>query len=323
LEHVLSKHLLEIENLTVRYVTSRGLLYALNNINFTLEQGETIGLVGESGSGKSTLLYTLLGLLPGNASASGRIIFDGEKFDASHPQELRGVRGRRITTVFQDPMSSLNPLLKTYDQIADVIATHDKEIKDERKRAMELLRLVRMPDPERVLNSYPYELSGGMQQRVMIAMALSTSPRLMLADEPTTAVDATVQTQLLELLRKLQEDFELAIIVVTHNMDVISDICSKVGVMYAGNLIELGPIEEVVNHPQHPYTVDLLAAVPQVHVEGELRSIPGSLPDLVAPPTGCMYHPRCSAVMDRCRSETPGFLEISTTRKVACHLYGK
>jgi len=318
----LSNYLLEVDNLVVRYVTPRGPLHALSNVSLRLEHGEILGLVGESGSGKSTFLNTLLGLLPANALASGQIIFDGSRFDASQPQGLKHMRGSKITTVFQDPMSSLNPLLKIYDQIADVLAIHKREIQDKRKHALELLRLVRMPDPDRVLNSYPYELSGGMQQRVMIAMAVSTSPKLILADEPTTAVDATVQIQLLQLLRKLQEEFDLSIIVVTHSMDVISEICNRVGVMYAGKLVELGPIRDVVDNPKHPYTMDLLAAVPQLHGEGELRSIPGSLPDLVSPPSGCLYHPRCSKVMDKCRSEIPQLIDVAAGRRVSCHLYG-
>jgi peptide/nickel transport system ATP-binding protein len=303
------------------------LVHALNAVNLSLERSELLGIVGESGSGKSTLAYALIKLLPRNAIIrSGEVVFDGMSLLGASEAELKGIRGKKISMVFQDPMTSLNPLFKVKDQICRVLELHrDVERKEAERLSADLLRDVELPDPEQVLDSYPFQLSGGMQQRVMIAMALSAQPDLIIADEPTSAVDATIQVQILELLSRLRREREFSMLFVTHSLEVVSAVCDKVAVMYAGSIVETGSVSEIFSSPKHPYTQALLAAIPRPRRNaGEakrLQPISGTPPDLLSLPSGCKFHPRCPYVFDRCRTEDPAFRQVGTGHQVACHLY--
>jgi oligopeptide/dipeptide ABC transporter ATP-binding protein len=319
--------LLRVTNLSLEYASPQGVVHALNNVNLSLKRSQLLGIVGESGSGKSTLAYALIRLLPRNAIVrSGDIMFDGISILDAQEGKLNDIRGRRISMVFQDPMTSLNPLFKVKDQVGRVLELHRGVNKKEAMRlATEFLKGVELSDPEQVLDSYPFELSGGMQQRVMIAMALSTQPDLIIADEPTSAVDATIQVQILELLSRLRHEHRFSMLFITHSLEVVSAVCDSVAVMYAGSMVETGSVSDIFSSPKHPYTQELMAAVPRPRKSAEepkrMKSISGTPPDLLSLPPGCKFHPRCPYVFDRCRTDDPALRQIGPGHQAACHLY--
>ncbi len=319
--------LLEVTGLGLRFYTNRGEVKLFDNLNLHVNESEFLGIVGESGCGKSTLAYAVVRLLPVNCKiTAGDIRFDGESLLAKPEKEMRQLRGRGISMVFQDPSTSLNPVFKVADQFLKVIEQNLGLTSGlARQRAAELLKLVELPDHEAILESYPFELSGGMQQRVMIAMALSSNPKIIIADEPTSAVDATIQAQILELLRELRTQLRFSMILITHSIAVVSEVCDKIAVMYAGNIVEEGPASEVLASPKHPYTVGLLETIPKIRKRKEDRSelpvISGFIPDLTNPPSGCRFHPRCKFAMPICSKEVPQNKNIGGTRSTACFLY--
>ncbi|MGP3533305.1 ABC transporter ATP-binding protein [Microbacterium sp. RD1] len=298
--------LLEVDDLTVTFDTPDGEVKAVQNVSFQLDAGQILGIVGESGSGKSVSTQALVGLLRG-AMISGRSLFDGRDLLTMSAEELRRVRGSEIAMIFQDPLSSLHPAYRVGAQIAEQIRAHEKVSRPAaRARAVDLLRLVGIPQPERRVHDYPHQFSGGMRQRVMIAMAMSLNPKLLIADEPTTALDVTVQAQVLEVMRRLQEDFDTAIIMITHDLGVIADLADTVCVMYAGRVIEQAPLREIFYAQHHPYTAGLLRSIPSVEQLGaRLSSIDGRPPSLLSLPGGCSFHPRCPFAMEQCRVERP------------------
>lgn len=323
--------ILEVENLRVEFRTYRGVVKALNGVSFTVERGEVLGLAGETGSGKSVTGLSIQRLLPENASiVGGRIIFDGKNLLSLSDEEMNKIRGKEITAVFQDPHTYLNPVFKMREQFRDILLNNDPEIrsisdKREREKAInekifKMLAEVQMPAPERVINMYPHELSGGMKQRMMLAIAFSLKPKLIIADEPTTALDVTIQAQVLELMKNLQRKYGTSIILITHDLGVIAEICKKIAVMYAGRVIEMGHIDHVYSKPLHPYTQGLMRALPRADKDLKIESIGGSVPDLVELPPGCSFHPRCPYAMEICRKVSPKTLNIDG-RIVECHLY--
>jgi len=322
-----SAELLRVTDLSLDYVSPQGIVHALNGVDLSLRRSQLLGIVGESGSGKSTLAYALIRLLPRNALVrSGEVIFDGMSLLDAPEGKLKDIRGKRISMVFQDPMTSLNPLFKVKDQISRVLELHRGVNKKEAIRlATDFLKAVELPDPEQVLDSYPFQLSGGMQQRVMIAMALSTQPDLIIADEPTSAVDATIQVQILELLSRLRREHQFSMLFITHSLEVVSAVCDSVGVMYAGSMVETGSVSDIFSSPKHPYTQALMAAIPKPRKSTSepkrLQSISGAPPDLLSLPPGCKFHPRCPYAFDRCRTEDPAFRRVGPGHEAACHLY--
>jgi len=317
------KELLKIEDLYVNFRTLWGVAKVLNGVNFTIREGEIFGLVGETGCGKSVTSMTILKLLPSNAEVSGKIIYKGENLLEKSEEDMRKIRGKEISIIFQDPMTSLNPLFKIKDQMVDIITLHNNVSKDEaEEKARELISAVGLPDPERILNSYPHELSGGMRQRIMIAMALSSNPSLLIADEPTTALDVTIQKQILDLILRLKEEYNFSVLLITHDLGVVAEVCDRVGVMYAGDIVEIAPVEELFMNPLHPYTQGLLSVVPDPRYKKPLKPLRGSVPSLLNPPTGCRFHPRCDHAKEICMQKKPELVEYSPNHFVACHLYG-
>jgi oligopeptide/dipeptide ABC transporter ATP-binding protein len=322
-----STELLRVTDLSLDYYSPQGVIHALNGVSLSLRRSQLLGIVGESGSGKSTLAYALIRLLPRNAVVrSGDIIFDGISVLDVPEGKLKGIRGKRISMIFQDPVTSLNPLFKIKDQVGRVLELQRGVSKKEAARlATGYLKGVELPDPEQVLDSYPFELSGGMQQRVMIAMALCTQPDLIIADEPTSAVDATIQVQILELLSRLRHEHQFSMLFITHNLDVVSAVCDSVAVMYAGSLVETGSVPDIFSSPKHPYTQAMMSAIPRprkaIEEPKRLKSISGTPPDLLSLPSGCKFHPRCPYVFDRCRTEDPVLRQVGPGHEAACHLY--
>ena len=318
---------LELEDVTVRFRLRRGDLTAVNGVSFAIARGETFGLVGESGSGKSVTARAIMRLIPHPPGEiqSGRILFEGEHVLAKSDAEMRALRGRRIAMVFQEPMSALNPVFTVHDQISDALRTNLKLSKAEaRERVIELLSQVGIPSPHKRLDSYVHEFSGGMRQRVMLAMALSCSPSLLIADEPTTALDVTIQATILELITGMIERLGMSLLFITHNLGVVAHACDKIGVMYASHLVELGDKREIFANPQHPYTIGLLNSIPRLEAQSKyLTPIQGSVCNMMEPPTGCKFHPRCAHAMDLCRREVPKFREIAPGHMAACHLHGQ
>ncbi len=288
--------LLEVSNLTTRFHTRDGVVHAVENVSFSVEKGKTLGIVGESGSGKSVTCYSLLGLIPRPPGRihNGKALFDGIDLLSSSEKELRALRGKRISMIFQDPMTSLNPYLKVVDQLVEPLTLHEGIRGPEaRKRAIEAMAEVGIPDPETRINSYPHQFSGGMRQRVMIAMALITRPELLIADEPTTALDVTVQKQVLDLIRERQQKLGSAVILITHDLAVVAETCDYVNVMYAGRIVESAPKEELFRNPRHAYTRSLLRSIPANQRKGEsLYTIQGLPPGLIDPPSSCAFRPR-------------------------------
>jgi oligopeptide/dipeptide ABC transporter ATP-binding protein len=315
--------LLEVTDLSVRFDTDDGTVHAVDRMSFGLDEGEVLGIVGESGCGKSVTCMSLMRLLPETATVTGRAVFAGQDLLALPPRRLRRVRGREISYVFQEPMTSLNPVFTVGHQIEEVLRRHlELSRRAARSRAIELLRLVRIPAPERRLDEYPHQLSGGMRQRVMIAIALACDPKVIVADEPTTALDVTIQAGILDLMRDIRERLGTAIVLITHNLGVVADIADRVVVMYAGRKAEEAPVDELFAHPQHPYTIGLLGAVPRPY-EGEgtrerLQEIPGRVPSLRELPQACAFADRCHRADARTRSEIPPLREVRPGHFVAC-----
>ncbi len=299
---------LSIRDLRVVFDGRHGPLTAIDGISFDIAPGEILGVVGESGAGKSLTGTAVIGLLdPPGRIAGGSIHLDGERIDNLPPRAMRRIRGRRIGAVFQDPLTSLHPLLRVGDQIVETILAHlDVSRAQARRRALTLLHEVGIPSPETRIDHYPHQFSGGMRQRVVIALALCAEPRLIIADEPTTALDVSIQAQITSLLKRLSRDFGTAIMLVTHDMGVIAETADRVAVMYAGRVVEIGPVEAVTKHARHPYTSGLMASIPSVHRRAPLlRQIDGAMPRLTAIPEGCAFNPRCGFASARCRSERP------------------
>lgn len=319
----MQKTILEIQDLKTHFFTYNGVVRAVDGIDLSLHRNEVIGIVGETGCGKSVAMRSTMGLVPDPGRiVEGRILLDGENLLEKSKAELRHIRGNRMSMIFQNPLSSLNPVFTIGNQVGHVISIHEgKNKKDARRRAIETFEQVRLPDPARLLNRYPHELSGGMLQRVMIAMALSCRPEVLIADEPTTALDVTIQAQILSLMLRLKEETGTAIILITHDLGVVAETCDRVAVMYAGLIVERGPIQMIFNDPLHPYTQGLLASLPgQQDGAEELKTIEGLVPDLIHPPAGCRFHPRCELVESICRKEVPELLGKGNGRTVACHL---
>ena len=317
--------LLEIRNLGVHYVTARGARVnrAVDEVSLSLDAGETLGIVGESGSGKTTLALSLLRLLPTAARfVSGEVIFEGRDLLTLSDKEMRKVRGQRIAMILQDPLASLNPLFTIGNQVAEPLRVHEHASrKSAWARARELLRSVKIPAPEARVKEYPHQMSGGMRQRIVGAIGISCEPRLLIADEPTTSLDLTIQAQYLNLLRELQRAHGLALIFITHNLGIVAKMCDRVAVMYAGRMVEAGPVKEIFDAPAHPYTRALLESIPRMgDSRRRLTAIDGQPPDLAALPTGCAFHPRCPDVMDRCREEAPPDVTVSPTHFGRCWL---
>ena len=310
--------MLRVENLVTRFHTYDGVVRALEGVSFEVREGEIFGLVGETGCGKSVTTYSTLRLLPSTGRVhSGRITFAGESLLDASESRMREVRGGEIAMIFQDPLSALNPVMRVGDQIAESVWLHDDlpDAEAVAARVEEVLGEVRMPDPAGAARAFPHALSGGMQQRVMIAMALAGRPKMLIADEPTTALDVTIQSQVLQLLRQLKQEAGLTVLLITHDLGVVAELCDRVAVMYAGTIVETAPVAELFGNPRHPYTQGLLAALPGT--SDTLAPIPGRVPDLLNPPSGCRFHPRCPLAVDRCRAEAPELR--GDARQVACH----
>ncbi|MEB3779672.1 MAG: ABC transporter ATP-binding protein [Desulfurococcales archaeon] len=311
-----------VEDLSVDYITLRGVVRVLNGVSIDVREGEILALVGETGSGKTTLGLSIPRLLPPNAVVrSGKILFDGVDVFKLSEDEVRELRGSKITVIFQEPRISLNPVMRIGDQLAEVLEAHvgiDK--KTAYGRVEDMLRKVGLYDPQRVMKSYPFELSGGMAQRVMIAMAMLLSPRLIIADEPTSALDVTVQAQIIDLMKELISSYRTSVLYITHDLALVAEIADRVAVMYAGDIVEVGDVYDVFYNPLHPYTQGLLESIPKIGYRGKLRAMPGEVPSLLNPPPACRFHPRCPFVMDECRKVKPKAYKRGD-HIVLCHLY--
>ncbi len=314
--------LLEIDRLNVRFQTGDGEVKAVNDVSFTLDRGQTMGLVGESGSGKTQIALAMMGLLARNGKASGAVRFDGQDILNARPAVLNRIRAQKIAMIFQDPMTSLNPYMRVSDQMAEVLMLHKGLSKrDAVTASARMLDAVKIPDAKARIGLYPHEFSGGMRQRVMIAMSLLCRPELVIADEPTTALDVTVQAQIMELMAELQRDFGMAMILITHDLGVVAGSCEKITVLYGGRIMEQAPVEPAFADPLHPYTWGLLQAIPRVDQEGEdLSAIPGSPPDMTNPPPGCPFAPRCTLRFDPCGRQFAPLEPCGPGRTRACHL---
>ncbi len=317
--------LLEVRDLSIAFDTRRGLLRAVDGMSFKLVPGEILGVVGESGAGKSLTGAAIIGLLepPGHVSG-GEIHFEGTRIDNFSREQMRQMRGKKIGAIFQDPLTSLNPLLTIERQLVETIQTHlNLDSGEARQRAIELLTEVGIPAPEKRIDHYPHQFSGGMRQRVVIALAICAQPKLIIADEPTTALDVSIQAQIIALLKKMCREHGTAVMLITHDMGVIAETCDRVAVMYSGRLAEIGPVHQVVKEPRHPYTRGLMGSIPAIGTGSErLTQIKGAMPRLKDIPPGCAFHPRCSEVMERCSSIKPIPVEINDS-EVACLLYEK
>ena len=321
----MSETLLQVENLRTYFHTFRGVVKAVDGVSFSLDEGQVLGIVGESGSGKSVSSFSILTLIePPGVVESDKILFRGEDISKKSEKEMMKIRGKEISMVFQDPMTSLNPLYTIEKQITEMLDLHQKQMSRQEKhaRCVELLHMVGIPNPEDRLKSYPHQFSGGMRQRVIIAIALAANPKLIIADEPTTALDVTIQAQILELMKDLQKKTHMGIIFITHNLGVVAEICDKVCVMYAGKMVEQGPVDDIFYNPSHPYTVGLLRSMPRVDAESHERLIPieGTPVDMLNPPEGCPFAPRCEHAMKICLKKMPPYVEIGKDHRSACWL---
>lgn len=320
----MTEPLLKVENLVTAFKTERGAIRAVDDISFTIHQGQTVGLVGESGCGKSVTSLSILRLIqsPPGAIESGKIWLKGRDILSFSESEMRAIRGNTVSMIFQEPMTSLNPVFTIGDQIGEVFRIHQKLSKKEaRAKAVEMLRLVKIPAPESRVNEYPHQLSGGMRQRIMIAMALACRPQLLIADEPTTALDVTIQAQILDLMAQLQRELNMAILLITHDLGVVAEVCDEVIVMYAGRIVEQGPVRQIFTHPSHPYTVGLLHSIPRLgHKTEYLPTIEGSVPSLANLPRGCRFQARCPKAQDICRQTEPQLVKVGDSHLSACHL---
>ncbi|WII72220.1 ABC transporter ATP-binding protein [Bdellovibrio sp. 22V] len=320
----MSDILLDVQNLKTRFKTDEGSFLAVDGVNFSVKKGQTLGIVGESGCGKSVTSLSVMRLIqkPGNIE-SGKVMFKGKDLLEASDSQMRSIRGNEIAMIFQEPMTSLNPVYTIGDQIEEAILLHQKDLNKQqaRERAIEMLRKVGIPAPEKRFHEYPHQLSGGMRQRVMIAMAISCNPELLIADEPTTALDVTIQAQILDLMRKLQKDFNAGMILITHDLGVVAEMCQEVAVMYAGRIVEFGTVEDIFYRPKHPYTKGLLDSIPHFetgHKLDQLRTIKGMVPSLYNLPVGCRFADRCPYAQDDCRASYPNIENLRGIHKVAC-----
>ena len=317
--------LLDVRHLSTHYVSARGtrVTRAVDDVSFSLDAGETLGIVGESGCGKTTLALSLLRLLaPAARNVGGEIMFEGEDLLKKSAPEMRRIRGKKIAMILQDPMASLNPLFTVGDQVSEPLRVHEGTPRRSAwSKARELLKAVRIPAPETRVKEYPHQMSGGMRQRIVGAIAISCEPRLLIADEPTTSLDLTIQAQYLALLRDLQKAHGLALIFITHNLGIVAKMCDRVAVMYGGHIVESGPVRKIFTEPAHPYTTALLDSIPRLTATRErLTAIDGQPPDPAALPEGCSFHPRCDKAMDRCRSASPPEFSLASDHGVRCWL---
>jgi len=320
------KNLLEIKDLNVEYYKGGQTIPAVRGVDLTIKPGEIIGLVGESGCGKSTIALAVMRLIPTKQGKilSGQILFTGQDIVKMSEDDCRDFRGNKIGMVFQEAFSSLNPVFRVGDQIKEAIKLHNPDLSSQKskQRAIEALQLVNIPQPEERYDAYPHQLSGGMQQRAMLAMALSCHPQLLIADEPTTALDVTIQAQILDLLVKFRKDLNMSILLITHNLAIVSQITDTVAIMYAGQIVEMGPQEKIFADPLHPYTIGLLISVPDIASKKEqLVQITGQIPDPANLPTGCPFHPRCPDVIDKCKNTAPALVELKEQHFVQCWKY--
>ena len=323
----MTENLLEVNHLKTYFFTRGGVVKAVDDISFNIKRGETLGIVGESGCGKSVTALSVMRLVasPPGKIVGGEINFNGENILEKNREELTNLRGSSISMIFQDPMTSLNPVFTVGYQIAETVTRHRKDMSKDQawKRAVEMLDLVRIPDAKRRAKNYPHEFSGGMRQRVMIAIALACNPKLLIADEPTTALDVTIQAQILELMKGLSKEFDTAVMLITHDLGVVAGTCEYVNVMYAGHVVESAPVKQIFETPAHPYTVGLLHSIPRLNDQRGVRLNPiaGQPPDLLNPPAGCPYAPRCPKVQSRCRQERPELAPVSRANQVAACFY--
>lgn len=322
----MAETLLEVKNLVTTFRTAEGSLQAVRDVSFHVDKGETLCIVGESGCGKSITSLSVMRLLPSNGSIeNGEILLNGESLQKHSPEQMRRIRGNKMSMIFQEPMTALNPVLTIGYQLREPLLLHHKLSKKEAsKQSIELLRQVGIPNPDKRLNQYPHELSGGMRQRVMIAMALACHPSLLIADEPTTALDVTIQAQILDLIKDLKDKLDMGVLMITHDMGVVAEVADRVMVMYAGKKIEEGPVREIFENPQHPYTIGLLNSVPNVDdPEFELEPIPGNMPGLNEEISGCRFHPRCKYAMDKCKTDVPPEFRAGKGHYASCWLADK
>ena len=318
--------ILKVEDLRTYFYTEDGVVKAVDGVSFELYEGETLGIVGESGSGKSVTSLSIMRLLDEKGKiVGGRIIFKGRNLLELPEAEMRKIRGNEIAMIFQEPMVALNPVYTIGDQIMEAIMLHQGVgEKEAREMAIDLLRKVGIPEPEKRVDQYPHQLSGGMRQRAMIAMALSCRPSILIADEPTTALDVTIQAQILDLMKELQREYGMALIMITHDMGVIAEVADRVVVMYAGQVVEYGEVHEIFKNPKHPYTYGLLSSIPRLDVEQEkLKSIPGTVPDPLNFPPGCRFHPRCEFAEERCKVEEPKMERVGEGHYSRCFFWKK
>ena len=318
--------LLKITNLKTQFFTGEGIVRAVDGVDLTIGPGETLGVVGESGSGKSVTAYSVLKLIsyPGRV-VEGEVLFRGENLLKKSPEEMKVIQGNKIAMIFQEPMTSLNPVFTIGRQVMEPLIYHKNQRPAEaRKEAIHLLKLVGIPSAEARIDEYPHQLSGGMRQRVMIAMALACRPELLIADEPTTALDVTIQAQILSLMKRLQQELGMAIMVITHNLGVVAQMVNRVVVMYAGQVIESGGVERIFDRPAHPYTVGLLGSIPKLNERRDrLRVIEGTVPSASQMPTGCRFHPRCSSAQEVCKQKLPALIETEPGHEVRCWIWKK
>lgn len=321
----MAETVLELDDLTIRFKLKRGDLTAVNGVSFSVKRGETFGLVGESGSGKTVTARSIMRLvpMPPGEIVKGKVLFEGDSVYDKSDSQMREMRGKKVAMVFQEPMSALNPVFTVGSQIGDALRTNMNMSKQEaEERVIELLQLVGIPSPGSRLNSYVHEFSGGMRQRVMLAMALSCDPTFLIADEPTTALDVTIQATILELIESMIQRFGMSLIFITHNLGVVAHACDTIGVMYASHIVELASKQEIFKNPQHPYTIGLLNSIPRLDRQSKyLTPIKGLVCNMMNPPTGCKFHPRCDHAMDICRKEIPQMKELAPGHFAACHLH--
>ena len=312
---------LRVEELRTTFQIYGGMVHALDGVTFSIEESETLGMVGETGSGKSVTALSIMRLIePPGEIVGGRVLLEGEDLLTKSEEEMRKIRGSKIAMIFQDPMTSLDPVYRIGDQIAEVLMLHQQlDRKDALDKAVELLIAAGIPSPDRVSRIYPHEASGGMKQRAMIAMALSCQPKVLIADEPTTALDVTIEAQILELIRNLKSKMKSSILFITHNLGVVAQFCDKVVVLYAGNVVESAVVGDLFTSPLHPYTMGLLESIPRIDRRRRpLPVIQGTVPSMTNPPTGCRFHPRCSLASEQCESEEPALCEVEPGHLVAC-----
>jgi len=320
----MSQELLSIRDLRTYFHTYQGTVHAVNGVDLIIRHGQTIGLVGETGSGKSVTALSIMRLIPSPPGKieTGKIIFEGTDLLQLDKKRMRDIRGSKIAMIFQDPMTSLNPVFKIGDQIAEGLMLHQGITKQEaREKVVDLLRMCGIPEARMRAASYPHELSGGMRQRAMIAMAIACNPKLLIADEPTTALDVTIQAQIIDLMRNLKKEIGSSILLITHNLGVVAEMCDHVAVMYAGNIVEFSNVEKLFKAPRHPYTSSLLRALPIPGEKRILEVIPGTVPNMIYLPSGCEFHPRCKHCMEICKVEKPILKQVEKDQLVACHLY--